>query len=140
MSSKAEVGDAGGRARARASRAPIRARREASSGLSSTSPHRRELTDLVGELAVGSDAFRTRWAAHKVRSYGRGSKRFNHPIVGAIELNFEVLEVPDAGLTIFGYVAEAGSRSEQQLQLLADWTAPQHTDEFPSAAAEHEVP
>jgi transcriptional regulator with XRE-family HTH domain len=106
----------------------------------STSPHRRELTDLVGELAVGSDAFRTRWAAHKVRSYGRGSKRFNHPIVGSLELSFEALELPDAGLTLFGYVAEAGSRSEQQLQLLADWTASPHTDEFPSATAEHEVP
>ena len=47
--------------------------------------------------------------------------------------------LPDAGLTIFGYVAEAGSRSEQQLQLLADWTAP-HTDERRPAPADHEGP
>jgi transcriptional regulator with XRE-family HTH domain len=105
----------------------------------SASSHRRELTDLVGELAVGSDAFRTRWAAHKVRSYPRASKRFNHPIVGALELSFEALELPDTGLTIFAYVAEAGSRSEEQLRLLADWTAPQHPGAVRSAStpAEH---
>jgi transcriptional regulator with XRE-family HTH domain len=106
----------------------------------SASSQRRELTELVGELAVGSDAFRTRWAAHKVRSYGSGSKRFNHPIVGPLELSFEVLELQDAGLTIFAYVAEAGSRSEEQLRLLADWTAPQHPGELRSAPAEHDAP
>jgi hypothetical protein len=53
-----------------------------------------------------------------------------------------VLELPDTGLTIFAYVAEAGSRSEQQLRLLADWTAPQHPGELRSAItpAEHEGP
>ena len=30
-------------------------------------PHDRELSDLVGELATQSEAFRTRWAAHDVR-------------------------------------------------------------------------
>jgi transcriptional regulator with XRE-family HTH domain len=104
-------------------------------------PRRRELTDLVGELAVGSDAFRTRWAAHEVRSYPRGAKRFNHPIVGALALSFEVLELPDTGLTIYGYVAEPGSRSEEQLRLLADWTAPHPEDSDPaSTTAERKAP
>jgi transcriptional regulator with XRE-family HTH domain len=87
-------------------------------------PRSRELTDLVGELAIGSDAFRTRWAAHDVRSFPRTSKRFDHPVVGALQLNFEVLEIQDTGLTIYAYAADPGSRSEEQLQLLADWTAP----------------
>lgn len=61
---------------------------------------------------------------------------------GALELSFEVLELPDTGLTIYGYVADAGSRSEEQLRLLADWTAPQHPEEPDSAItpAEHEAP
>jgi hypothetical protein len=52
-----------------------------------------------------------------------------------------VLEIPDTRLTIYGYVADAGSRSEQQLRLLADWTAPLHPEEPSSATmpAEHDA-
>ena len=36
-------------------------------------PYNRELSDLVGELATQSEAFRTRWAAHDVRFHNTGS-------------------------------------------------------------------
>src|SRR5688572_25348474 len=41
-------------------------------------PHDRDLSDLVGELATQSEAFRTRWAAHDVRFHNTGVKQFHH--------------------------------------------------------------
>ena len=37
-------------------------------------PNDRELSDLVGELATRSDAFRTHWAGHNVRAAEPGSR------------------------------------------------------------------
>jgi len=95
--------------------------------LAARTPHDRELTDLIGELVVRSEPFNKRWTAHNVRAHQGGIKRFHHPTVGALELRFEALEVPGTGLTIWGYVADSGTRNEEQLRLLADWTAPQRS-------------
>jgi transcriptional regulator with XRE-family HTH domain len=87
-------------------------------------PYNRELTDLVGELATRSDAFRTRWATHNVRFHNTGIKRFNHPVVGELSLSFNRLDLAaDPGLTLFTYTAEPGSRSEDALKLLGSWAA-----------------
>src|SRR5438552_3324360 len=47
-------------------------------------PYDRDLSDLVGELATRSEAFRTRWATHNVRFHNTGVKHFNHPVVGEL--------------------------------------------------------
>jgi transcriptional regulator with XRE-family HTH domain len=87
-------------------------------------PYNRALTDLVGELATRSDAFRTRWAAHDVRHHHVGVKRFHHPVVGALTVGFNAMELPaDPGLTLTVYTAEVGSPSEEKLRLLASWAA-----------------
>ena len=87
-------------------------------------PHDRELSDLVGELATQSEAFRTRWAAHNVRFHNTGVKHFHHPVVGELSLSFNRLDLAaDPGLTIFTYTAEPGSRSEEALKLLGSWAA-----------------
>jgi transcriptional regulator with XRE-family HTH domain len=87
-------------------------------------PHDRDLSDLVGELATHSEAFRTRWAAHDVRFHNTGVKHFHHPVVGELTLSFNRLDLPaDHGLTIFTYTAEPGSRSEEALKLLGSWAA-----------------
>ena len=44
-------------------------------------PHDKALQDLVGELSMRSDLFRTRWAAHNVRFHRTGAKRIHHPVV-----------------------------------------------------------
>jgi hypothetical protein len=54
-------------------------------------PQARALTDPVGELATRSDEFRTRWARYDVRYDDTGKKRVHHPIVGDLELAFEVM-------------------------------------------------
>ena len=87
-------------------------------------PYDRDLSDLVGELSTRSELFRTRWAAHNVRYHDTGSKRFHHPVVGDLTLTYETMTlVGDSGLTMFAYTAEAGSKSEEALNLLASWTA-----------------
>ncbi|WP_445149684.1 helix-turn-helix transcriptional regulator [Baekduia sp. Peel2402] len=92
--------------------------------LAGSNPYDKNLSDLVGELSTRSDAFRTWWAAHNVRYHQSGTKRLNHPVVGELELSYEVLEVAaDDGLTIATYSAEPGSRSAQALDLLASWAA-----------------
>jgi transcriptional regulator with XRE-family HTH domain len=87
-------------------------------------PHDRELSDLVGQLATQSEDFRGLWAAHNVRLHTKGVKRFNHPVVGELELSFDRLEVAaDPGLMIVAYTAEPGSRSAEAFGLLASWAA-----------------
>jgi transcriptional regulator with XRE-family HTH domain len=93
-------------------------------------PYDRDLSDLVGELATQSDAFRTRWAAHDVRFHNSGVKRFHHPVVGELNLTFNRLDLTaDHGLAIFTYAAEPGSRSEEALNLLGSWAATTEGDE-----------
>jgi transcriptional regulator with XRE-family HTH domain len=87
-------------------------------------PYDRGLSDLVGELSTRSEPFRTWWAAHNVRYHQSGTKRLRHPVVGELELAYEVMDVSaDEGLTIAAYSAEPGSRSAEALDLLASWTA-----------------
>jgi transcriptional regulator with XRE-family HTH domain len=87
-------------------------------------PHDRALQDLVGELSTRSQEFRTRWAAHNVRHHHTGRKRLHHPVIGDLELTYEVLALPaDPGLSLVVYSAEPGSASQDGLKLLASWAA-----------------
>jgi transcriptional regulator with XRE-family HTH domain len=87
-------------------------------------PYDRALSDLVGELSTRSEAFRTWWAAHNVRYHHTGTKRLHHPVVGDLELSYEVMELAaDTGLRLAIFTAEPGSHSEEALNLLASWTA-----------------
>ena len=87
-------------------------------------PHDRALQDLVGELSTRSQEFRSRWAAHNVRQHQTGRKRLHHPVVGDLELTYEVLALPaDPGLSLVVYGAEPGSASQDGLKLLASWAA-----------------
>ncbi|WP_314139172.1 helix-turn-helix transcriptional regulator [uncultured Plantibacter sp.] len=89
-------------------------------------PHDKGLHDLVGELSTRSDAFRTLWGAHNVRTHGTGTKRFNHPIVGEMTFAYEELAITaDPGHVVLVYTAEPGSPSAERLQLLANWAASQ---------------
>jgi hypothetical protein len=87
-------------------------------------PYDRARSDLVGELSTRSDDFRVRWAAHNVKFHRTGVKNCHHPVVGDLTLTYEALELPgDPGQTIFVYVPEPNSASDEALKLLASWTA-----------------
>jgi transcriptional regulator with XRE-family HTH domain len=93
-------------------------------------PHDRDLSDLVGELATQSEAFRTHWASHNVRIHATAAKQVHHPAVGELTLSFNRLDIAaDHGLTLFTYAAEPGSRSEEALKLLGSWGATVDRDE-----------
>ena len=88
------------------------------------SPYDRGLTDLVGELSTRSELFRTLWAKHNVRFHDTGTKRLHHPVAGDLDLTYETMQLTaDAGLMLFAYSAEPGTRSAQALDLLASWAA-----------------
>jgi len=87
-------------------------------------PYSKELSDLVGELSTRSEDFRRRWAAHDVRYHRTGRKRFHHPLVGDLELDYEAFDLPgDPGQRVNVYTAPPDSPSEEALRLLASWTA-----------------
>lgn len=98
-------------------------------------PHDKDLTELIGELATRSEAFRSRWGTHDVRLHRGGVKTFNHPVVGYLELSYDSMALVAApGLTLTAYTAEPATASADNLALLASWaateasTAPQATD------------
>ncbi len=87
-------------------------------------PQDKQLMELIGELSTRSEDFRTRWAAHNVRFHRTGQKKLHHPVVGALDLNFEAMEFPShPGLTLLTYTAPAGTPTADGLKLLANWAA-----------------
>ena len=52
------------------------------------------IVEVVGELSVRSDDFRKLWARHEIHTKGEGSKRFLHPDVGEIELDYSFFCFP----------------------------------------------
>ena len=83
-----------------------------------------QLTELIGELSVHSEAFRRLWADHDVLAHTTGTKRLHHPLVGEVALDYVVLAVeadPDQTLVIM--TPEPASPSAEALNILASWTS-----------------
>lgn len=78
-------------------------------------------TALVGELTVKSPEFTRWWSQHKVLDRTWGHKRFRHPLVGPVEVDYEALHLPgDPDQTLFVYRAPEGdAASAEALKLLA---------------------
>ena len=78
------------------------------------------LAELVGELSIKDPQFRQWWAGTRVALKRRGTRTYDHPVVGEITLDWDALTSdaePDQQLII--YTAEPGSRSAQALRELA---------------------
>src|ERR1700722_20018419 len=83
------------------------------------------LAELVGDLSLRSERFRTLWARQDVKHKSTGTSLFNHPQVGPLELNYEQLLIPGSGRqALVTYHAQPGSDSEERLHLLASINAP----------------
>lgn len=79
----------------------------------------RELAELIGELCMKSPEFASLWARHPVANCVSGTRRFRHPEVGELTLEFEALLLPDdSGQRILIYHAASGTPSEAALRLL----------------------
>ena len=83
------------------------------------------LAELVGELSIRDPQFRQWWAGTHVAFKRRGTRTYDHPVVGEITLDWDALTSdaePDQQLII--YSAEPGSRSEEALrELSSSWGA-----------------
>jgi transcriptional regulator with XRE-family HTH domain len=89
----------------------------ASSGADPGDP---KLAQLVGELSVASADFATMWARHDVHAKTTGMKRYRHPLVGDLDLDYQTFTVNgtnDQVLHVFS--AEPGSAAADGLALLA---------------------
>lgn len=81
--------------------------------------------DLVGELSVASERFRSLWARSDVQARQSWPVALDHPLVGALTLNREKLVVADSAqsLVLAVYHPDLGSDSADKLTLLASATA-----------------
>ena len=82
-------------------------------------PGDHQLEALIGELSVASHEFSTLWAAAPVKEKSRGTRRFAHPLVGRLDLDFQVLAMPGSdGQLLITFTAEPDTPSAAALQLL----------------------
>ncbi|WP_335972285.1 MULTISPECIES: helix-turn-helix transcriptional regulator [Streptomycetaceae] len=82
-------------------------------------PDAPEISGLVGELLAGSEEFRQLWDAHDVAVEPTLRKTFQHPLVGPVTVNCDVLDIADRDQQLVIYTAEPGSSAEEALRLLA---------------------
>ncbi|WP_018683699.1 helix-turn-helix domain-containing protein [Actinokineospora enzanensis] len=82
-------------------------------------PEDRHLAELVGELCVKSPEFSALWTRHPVLNCVHGVKHLAHPVVGAMELHYEVVHTHDeTGHRLMLFSAEPCTPSEAALRLL----------------------
>jgi hypothetical protein len=78
-----------------------------------------EMTRLVRDLLAGSEEFARLWAAHDVCAEHTLRKTFQHPLVGPVTVNCDVLDIADRDQRVVIYTAVPGSPSEEALRLLS---------------------
>ncbi|WP_059006116.1 helix-turn-helix transcriptional regulator [Streptomyces specialis] len=77
-----------------------------------------EVAGLVSELLSGSEHFARLWAAHDVHAENTLRKTVHHPLVGAVTVNCDVLDITDRDQRVVIYTADPGSPSDEALRLL----------------------
>lgn len=82
-------------------------------------PGDREVAGLVAELVAGSPGFASLWDAHDVTAEVTLSKTFQHPQVGPVTVNCDLLDITDRDQSVVIYTADPGSPSASALQLLS---------------------
>ncbi|MFD6275147.1 helix-turn-helix transcriptional regulator [Streptomyces sp. NPDC060209] len=80
--------------------------------------------ELVGELTVKSEQFRRWWDDHKVLNRTFGHKRFRHPLVGPLTIEYQAFSLPgEDDQTLFLYMPASDQASQEAWRLLASWNA-----------------
>lgn len=81
-------------------------------------PDNAELRSLIAELLAGSKDFAELWNSQELRIDHHARQVVQHPQVGPIELDFDILTVPDRDQQVVLFTAEPGSDAYRNLQLL----------------------
>ncbi|QJT06179.1 helix-turn-helix domain-containing protein [Streptomyces asoensis] len=80
--------------------------------------------ELVGELTMKSEHFRRWWDDHKVLNRTFGHKRFRHPLVGPLTIDYQAFTLPgEDDQTLFLYLPAQDQTSQEAWRLLASWNA-----------------
>lgn len=86
--------------------------------VSGSYPDDRELAALVAQCRAESDRFAALWTAGVVRPHLSDRKTVEHPVVGTVTFDCDVLTVPGADLRIVVYTAPAGEPAAAALDFL----------------------
>jgi MmyB-like transcription regulator ligand binding domain len=81
-------------------------------------PADQRLRRLIAELRANSERFAELWDSGAVGRHQASRKTIDHPQVGALTLDCDVLSVAGSDLRIMVYTAEPGSRDAERLALL----------------------
>lgn len=81
------------------------------------------LRELVDELLRSSPEFGEMWSDYEVRVRRVMTKAVVHPVAGPMEVDCQVLEVPEAQMRIIFYVPEPDSSSAEAMAALAERAA-----------------
>ncbi|WP_328330573.1 MULTISPECIES: helix-turn-helix transcriptional regulator [unclassified Streptomyces] len=81
-------------------------------------PADQRLRRLIAELRAGSPRFAELWDSGAVDQYEAPHKTIDHPQVGALTLDCDLLSVAGSDLRIMVYTAEPGTRDAEKLALL----------------------
>ncbi|MEU0970771.1 helix-turn-helix transcriptional regulator [Streptomyces sp. NPDC005917] len=83
-------------------------------------PHDAHLASLISELRARSEEFRRIWATHPVHAPGHRTKVLDHPELGRLRLNCDVLLVPEDDQEVVLVTADPGSPSACRIAELAE--------------------
>lgn len=73
---------------------------------------------LISELRTNSDRFARLWDSEVMGEHHVSSKTVDHPVVGVLTLNCDLLSVAGSDLRILVYTAEPGTEDAERLALL----------------------
>ncbi|MET8606488.1 helix-turn-helix transcriptional regulator [Streptomyces rubiginosohelvolus] len=93
----------------------------------STYPHDPAVADLVQELRTCSELFEKLWSTGAAAPHVSDTKAVEHPVVGEIVLDCDVMVVPGADLRLVVYSVASGTADAEKLELI------QVTDPSPTA-------
>lgn len=86
-------------------------------------PHDEPLARLLAELRAGSEEFVRVWDTNPVRVPGHRAKTIEHPRVGRVRVNCDVLAIPDDDQQVVFVTADPGTPSARALRHLLRTTA-----------------
>lgn len=82
-------------------------------------PADQRLRQLIAELRTNSDRFAALWESGAVGRHEASRKTIDHPQVGTMTLDCDLLSVAGSDLRIMVYTAEPGTEDAERLELLA---------------------
>lgn len=82
-------------------------------------PNDPDLTRLITQLQQGSRRFADLWATGTTAEFEASRKTIDHPTVGPLTLDCDVLHVAGSHLRVMAYTAEPGTEDAERLALLS---------------------